>query len=110
MKIESMPSRAIRLYEVRLIEKKSDNVQNSEGLFYEIPDINSVICFFVQTDSSGHIIGYDKNRKSWIKLGSFDENNQTALGGETDNVVSWISDIYGEDGYGVYGIHESIKS
>lgn len=105
-----MPNRAIRLYEVRLIEEESDNVQNSEGLFYEIPDINRVICFFVQTDSSGHIIGYDKNEGSWIKLGSFDENKQTELSSETDNVISWITDIYGEDGYGVYGIHESIQS
>lgn len=101
-----MPNRTIRLHEVTMIKENSDKVQDTEGLFYEHDNMNSVICFFIQTDENGYIMGYDKINESWIQIGSFEEKS-TQLQNSTDNVISWIEDIYGSDGYGVYGIYDS---
>lgn len=105
MKIDNMPSRPLYLYEVRLINENSD-VNHAEALFYASNNINAAICVFLNINEKGYIIGYNKNESEWVKLTELNEKegvNDNYMD-ETDNIVGWFIDLYGEDGYNIYNM------
>jgi hypothetical protein len=103
-KISNMPERPLYLHEVRLINEENKEVQSSEALFYKNNNLNAVICLFVNISGTGYILGYNKEDGEWIELTSMDEKEGSIeeYNESSDNIVSWISDQYGEDSFGIY--------
>lgn len=100
--VSNMPDRPLKLSEVRVIEEDNDEVKNAEALFYG-SQINSAVCLFINISGSAYIIGFDSNTDQWVVLTEFSEDGSpTDYDNETDDILGWIKDIYGEDGFGIY--------
>lgn len=104
--IDNMPSRPLRLHEVRQIEEKNDSVRTSEPVYYEGNNINSAICIMIDTGGKAHILGFDKDEMSWFELTGIDDEDRNVdrYDEESDSVVEWIEKRYEDDGFGVYSI------
>ena len=107
--MDSMPSRPLRVHELKTIEEDED-IQNTEPLYYEEDNVNAAICFMITSAGKAHLIGYDRDEESWEQItviGS--EGGAEEYKTESDGIIKWIEKIYGEDGYGVYGHDDVIE-
>lgn len=103
MEIDGLPSRPIRLYETTAIEN-NDDIINVEPVFYEGNNINGAICLLINVDGVANIIGFEPVEDEWIVLSKVsDKDDKTEYIDESDNVIDWVNNKYGEDGYGIYG-------
>lgn len=102
--VDNMPERPLYLHEVRLIKEENKEVNNSEALFYKGNNINGAICIFLNVKDTAYIIAFDNKEDEWIKLSSLNEEEGTIqdYNEESDNIIEWIEERYGEDGYGIY--------
>lgn len=102
--IENMPDRTLYLHEVRLIKEENDEVNNCEALFYKGNNINATICIFVNISDTAYILGFDNEEEEWHRLSGLDEKKGSIeeYSEESDNIIEWIENRYGEDGYGIY--------
>lgn len=102
--VDNMPERPLYLHEVRLIKEENEEVNNAEALFYEGNNINATICVFVNVSDTAYIVGFDNEEKDWHKLSSLNEEEGSVedYSEESDNIVEWIENRYGEDGFGIY--------
>lgn len=107
--ISNMPERPLYLHEVRLIKEENKEVRNSEALFYKKNNLNAVICLFVNISGTGYVTGFDNEEQEWYVLTSMDEEQGSVdkYNEDSSDIVSWISDRYGEDGFGIYKMFSS---
>lgn len=105
MDLESLPDRPLRLHEITAIKQNTDRIKNAEAVFYESNNINGAICVLININDIAHIIGYNKDEECWTKI-STTEKNKSQYDNKTENVIEWINNMYGEDGYGIYGNYD----
>lgn len=106
MELKGLPNRPIRLHEVTVVNK-NDSINNIEPVFYEGNNINGAICILINIGGVANIIGFDPNESEWIVLSKVSsEEDKTSYVNESDSIIDWIEDKYGEDGYGIYGDDE----
>ncbi len=101
---DTLPSRPLYMHEVRVLEK-STKINNAESVFYEKDNINGVICFFLNVNESGYLLGFDNENNEWVKLSSVESQNKEVYDETTDSVIDWIEKRY--DDYGVYGMEDT---
>lgn len=99
-----LPERPLYMHEVNALMQNSDKINNSEAVFYEENNLNSIICFFMNVNESGYILGFDNQNKEWVKLSSIESKNKEVYDEQTDSVIDWIENRY--DNYGVYGVDD----
>lgn len=105
MELNSLPDRQLRLEEVRAFHEH-EAIKNAEALFYEgeTADRSSVIGVFLNIQDTGYLLGFDVHNGNWNELSTVDdEDDESDYDMTTDSVVGWFNDLYGEDGYGVFG-------
>lgn len=101
-KLSSIPSRRLSNREVDGLKYASDNIENSETLFFTE---NGVIGFFINiADEDGFVVGFDDKTQSWYKLDKFDSSEQT-YDSDVDSVMGWFNSRY--DDYSIYGISDA---
>lgn len=107
--ISNMPSRPLYLHEVNKIKTENEEVENAEALFYNNNNINAVICLFLNIQGVAYIAGYNIEDSSWVVLTTTDDEESTVSDyqEDSDNVIGWINDKYGEDGYGIYQMYNN---
>lgn len=106
MDLESLPNRPLRLHEITGIQQNTDKIKNAEAVFYEGNNINGAICVLININDVAHIIGYNNNEDKWVKIAESDKKDKNKYDEDTKNIINWINDMYGEDGYGIYGEYE----
>lgn len=99
--IETLPNRPLYLHEITSL-KQSKKINNAEALFYEEDNINGVICFLLNINEKGYIIGFDKENNSWINVSKI--INSQEYDEKSSDVISWVNNQY--DNYGIYGMNE----
>lgn len=99
--IETLPNRPLYLHEITSL-KQSKKINNAEALFYEEDNINGVICFLLNINEKGYIIGFDKENNSWINVSKI--INSQEYDEKSSDVISWVNNQH--DNYGIYGMNE----
>lgn len=98
-KLSSLPKRRLSNREVDGLKYASDDIENSETLFFTE---NGVIGFFINiANQNGFVVGFDNETKTWYKLDKFD-SSEKQYNSDVDSVMGWFNNKY--DNYSIYGM------
>lgn len=102
--MDSLPDRPLRVHEIRLINEGSNSIQNAEALYYLDNNVNAVVCMMINMNSTANILVYKPDEEEWIVFSTMGSDSSSEVyNEESDSVVEWMEEMYGEDGFGVYG-------